>query len=110
MVSMKRSSDPLHLAPDKAETALLIIDVINDLGFEAGDQLLKFALPMATALAKLKRRANAAGIPVIYVNDNFGRWRSDFPTLVHLFSRPNVRGQPVVIRLKPKKHDYFVLK
>ena len=34
-------------APDKAAVALLLIDVINDLEFAEGDQLLPHALPMA---------------------------------------------------------------
>lgn len=64
--------------PDEAPVALVIIDVINDLDFPGGDRLLRHALPMADRLAALKRRAKAAGIPVIYANDNFGRWKSDF--------------------------------
>ena len=65
-------------APDKSDVALLIIDVINDLDFPEGEALLEHALPMARQIAALKRRAKEAGIPVIYVNDNFGRWQSNF--------------------------------
>jgi len=68
--------------PDKAVVALVLIDVINDLEFSEGEQLLRFALPMAERIAALKRRAKPAGVPVIYVNDNFGRWRSDFQVLI----------------------------
>jgi nicotinamidase-related amidase len=100
----------LNHAPDQAETALLLIDVINDLEFDGGDKLLVHALAMADALAALKRRAKAHGIPVIYANDNFGRWRSDFPTLVEHFLKTNVRGRPIVAQLQPEKDDYFVLK
>jgi nicotinamidase-related amidase len=103
-------NDRLNHAPDKAETALLLIDVINDLEFDGGEKLLVHALPMAAALAELKRRAKAAGIPAIYVNDNFGRWRSDFEKLVRHCLNPNVRGRPVVARLTPEEDDYFVLK
>ena len=42
--------------------------------FEEGKQLLKQALPMARRIAILKRRAKAASVPIIYVNDNFGHW------------------------------------
>ena len=58
--------------------ALLMIDVINDLAFPEGEQLLQQALPMARRIAELRQRATDCGIPVIYANDNFGRWRSDF--------------------------------
>ena len=34
-----RNRDRLNHAPDHAETALLLIDVINDLEFEGGDKL-----------------------------------------------------------------------
>jgi nicotinamidase-related amidase len=105
-----RNRDRLNHAPDHADTAVLLIDVINDLEFEGGDKLLPHALAMAGALAALKRRAKAHGIPVIYTNDNFGRWRSDFPTLVEQFLKPNVRGRPVVAQLRPEEDDYFVLK
>jgi hypothetical protein len=62
----------------------VLIDVINDLEFDGGERLLRYALPMADSLAALKRRAKAAGMPAIYANDNFGRWRSDFPRLVSI--------------------------
>jgi len=65
-------------APDKHKFALLLIDVINDFDFPEADQLLKYARPMARHLLRLKRRAQKAGVPVVYVNDNFGRWKSDF--------------------------------
>ena len=59
-------------------TALLLIDVINDLAFDGSDVLVAQAEPMAVRLSALKRRATAAGRPVIYINDNFGQWRRTF--------------------------------
>jgi len=97
-------------APDRAETVLLLIDVINDLEFDGGEKLLTQALPMAVSLAALKRRAKAAGVPAIYVNDNFGRWRSDFAKLVRHCLEEDVRGSPVAALLIPEQDDYFVLK
>jgi nicotinamidase-related amidase len=96
--------------PDRSRTALLIIDVINDMEFDRGAELLRRALPMARRLARLKRRAKAAGIPVIYANDNFGRWRSDFRRLLAHCLRGGVRGRPVAELLEPESDDYFVLK
>ena len=96
--------------PDKAEVALLLIDVINDLEFPEGDQLLRFALPMADRIAELKRRARAAEVPVVYVNDNFGRWRSDLNAQVEHCLRDGVRGKPSVEKLRPADDEYFVLK
>ena len=93
-----------------AGTALLLIDVINDLAFEGSEALVAQAEPMAARLATLKRRVTAAGIPSIYINDNFGQWRSDFrQTVTHCLS-PRSPGRRVSKRLRPTARDYFVLK
>ncbi len=102
--------DPLNHTPDQSDTVLIMIDVINDLEFDGGEDLLVHALPMARHLAALKRRAEAAGIPVIYANDNFGRWRSDFPVLVENCLTSDVRGRAIVELLVPDENDYFILK
>jgi nicotinamidase-related amidase len=91
-------------------TALLLIDVVNDLAFEGSEALIAQAEPMALRVAALKRRAARAGVPVIYVNDNFGQWRSDFRrTVAHCTSRSSP-GRVVSLRLRPTSRDYFVLK
>jgi nicotinamidase-related amidase len=91
-------------------TALLLIDVVNDLAFKGSDALVAQAEPMALRLATLKRRATAAGVPSIYINDNFGQWRSDFRhTVAHCTSRSSP-GRLVSRRLRPTARDYFVLK
>ncbi len=108
---MPAKNEDLHgNVPDKAEVALLLIDVINDLEFDSGAQLLEHALPMAEKIAALKRRAKQARIPVIYVNDNFGKWQSDFQKILNHCLEDDVRGKPVVELLKPDEDDYFVLK
>jgi nicotinamidase-related amidase len=93
-----------------AATALLLIDVVNDLAFEGAEALIVQAEAMAHRLARLKRRATRAGMPVIYVNDNFGQWRSDFRrTVAHCTARSSP-GRVVSRRLRPTAQDYFVLK
>jgi nicotinamidase-related amidase len=91
-------------------TALLLIDVINDMDFEGSDALVRQAVPMAHRLAKLKRRGAASGMPVIYINDNFGQWRSDFRSLVAHCTTDDVPGREVARILAPAEDDYFVLK
>jgi nicotinamidase-related amidase len=93
-----------------AGTALLLIDVINDLDFPDSDALVAEAEAMAKRLAALKRRASAAGLPCIYINDNFGQWRSDFRQTVAHCTSPSVPGRRVSRQLRPTKRDYFVLK
>jgi nicotinamidase-related amidase len=89
---------------------LLLIDVINDFDFEQGEELLRLAMPVGRNIAKLKERTRAAGIPSIYVNDNFGRWQSDFKKIVAHCRREDGRGKPFVEMLLPEDDDYFVLK
>ena len=96
--------------PDKSAVALLLIDVINDLEFDEGRQLLESALPMARKIAELKKRAKQAGVPTIYVNDNFGRWQSDFSKILAHCLETDVCGKPIAEILKPERDDYFVLK
>lgn len=91
-------------------TALLLIDVINDLAFEGAERLIAEAEPMAKRIAGVKERAVRAGVPVIYVNDNFGHWQSDFRrTVAHCTAR-SAPGHRASRRLRPTARDYFVLK
>jgi nicotinamidase-related amidase len=96
--------------PESSPVALLLIDVINDLEFPGAESLAAAAGPMARRIAALKRRARAAGIPAIYVNDNFGRWQSDFNKVVQHCLEDGVRGEEMARLLRPEEDDYFVLK
>jgi nicotinamidase-related amidase len=108
---MPHSSPDLHgNAPDRCEVALLLIDVINDFEFETGKQLYPAAFKAARELQQLKRRARTASVPCIYVNDNYGRWRSDFKMQVRHCLEDKTRGAPIVQLLLPDEDDYFVLK
>ena len=108
---MPAKNDDLHgNVPDECSIALVMVDVINDMEFRSGAALLENALPAARNLAKLKQRAKKAGVPVIYVNDNFGKWRSDFRQQLGHVLEEGVRGEPVAEMLRPDEDDYFVLK
>ena len=91
-------------------TALLLIDVINDLAFDGSEALVAQAEPMSQRISALKRQATRAGVPTIYVNDNFGQWRSDFRQTVSHCTAPTSPGRLVSRRLRPTSRDYFVLK
>src|SRR5689334_20839782 len=95
-------------APDDSPVALLIIDMINAFDFKGADQMLPRATAAARCIADLKRRARLSGVPVVYVNDNFGRWRSDFRQILeHVLDSP---GREIARILEPQRDDYFVLK
>ncbi len=108
---MPVKSQDLHgNVPDDSGAALLLIDVINDFEFDGGDALLELALPAGKQIATLKKRAKEIGIPVIYINDNFGKWQSDLNKIVSHCLEDGVRGEPFVQLVLPDADDYFVLK
>jgi nicotinamidase-related amidase len=94
----------------KSGLALVLVDVVNHFEFPDGKSILRQALAIAPGLARLKKRARKAGIPAIYVNDNFGQWRSDQSKLLKYCLRPEAAGRPFVEQLRPDDKDYFVLK
>jgi nicotinamidase-related amidase len=98
------------MAERRCRAVLLLIDVINRFDFDGGEALLRAARPVARRIATLKARAVRAGMPVVYVNDNFGRWRSDFRATVEHCLRDDAPGREIVQRLAPTARDYFVLK
>jgi nicotinamidase-related amidase len=108
---MPAKNDDLHgSVPEKCPIALLIVDVINDMEFEGGEDLFEHALPMARRLAQFAAQAREAGVPVVYVNDNFGRWRSDFRALLDHCVTQDKTGAPIARLLAPANSDYVVLK
>ncbi|HEX2076925.1 MAG TPA: isochorismatase family cysteine hydrolase [Longimicrobium sp.] len=108
---MSQESPDLHgNAPDDSPAALLIIDMINDLEWPGGEKVVEPAVAAAERIAALKQEARARRIPVIYANDNFGKWRSDFREVVKHCLEDGVRGQRLAELLRPDGNDYFVLK
>lgn len=97
-------------APDNALVALLIVDMISDFEFKDVEQLFRYVPEAAERIARLKMKARQAGVPVVYVNDNYGKWQSDFRKLVEHCLKEPVRGRPIVEKLLPSDDDYFVLK
>jgi nicotinamidase-related amidase len=94
----------------KARTALLLVDVINLFDFPRGAALARRSLAPARNIRRLRDRAHERGVPVVYVNDNWGRWRSDFKAIVADCSRPERPGAPIAELLEPTPRDFFVLK
>jgi nicotinamidase-related amidase len=101
---------PVSNSLPKSSVALVLVDVINHFEFPDGTRTLKNSLPLAPRLVRLKARAAKAGIPVIYVNDNFGQWRSDSSKLLEYCLRPEAKGRDFVEAIRPDPNDYFVLK
>src|SRR3954467_7764793 len=83
--------------------ALLIIDCINDLEFPGGEKVLPWAMKLASHLASFRAAAHRSGLPVIYVNDNLGKWRNNFDELYIYCPRRSARGRALSHKLKPSR-------
>ncbi|MBN8211079.1 cysteine hydrolase [Bacillus sp. NTK071] len=93
---------------NKTSVALLLIDVINTMDFKDAELLARYTEKTADSIASLKVKAKAAGVPLIYVNDNYGLWQSDFKKVINYAACAN--GQHLVDRLEPEDDDYTVVK
>src|SRR4051794_23052922 len=109
---MSHQSQPAPIAPDVAPrgTALLVVDMISCWDFPDADKLVRGARRIAPNIAALKARCRETGTPVIYANDNRGRWRSDFPMLVGESLERGGMAAEITRALEPEHDDYFVLK
>lgn len=100
-----------HLAARHPTTmALIVIDMMNIWTMANGPKVRRAARAMLPALARMVQRARDAKAPVIYANDNFGRWRSNMPALVEQSRRSHPDSQAIVEAIAPVATDYVVLK
>ena len=103
-------ASPLAVETARGGMALLIVDMISCWDFPDAGKLLPAASAIAPRIAALARRCKARGVPVIYANDNRGRWRSDFAALAELSLACGGPGAAITAGLLPAHDDYFVLK
>ncbi len=90
--------------------ALLVVDMVSSWDFADADALARAAVAIAPRIGALKRRCVAAGVPVVFVNDNRGRWRSEFRELVRASIAESEAGAAIAEQLQPDDDDYSVLK
>lgn len=91
-----------------SKTALIVIDMINTYDHKDADLLLPSVTSVVPVLTDLLGRARHDEVPVIYVNDNFGEWRSHHGELLeHALAGPRAE---LVEPLKPDRSSLFVLK
>ena len=94
--------------PARSRTALLLIDFMNPLEFDGGARLAPAAVRAAARTAALKRRLARA--PVIYCNDNFGHWGSDFEALIEYCRARGGAPARMAELLAPAPRDRSILK
>ena len=94
----------------KPRRALLLIDFFNASGFAEVPGILPALSRAAANAAALKARVRASGVPIIYANDNFGAWTTEFPSLVETCVRMPGRAGAVARMLRPEQGDRSLLK
>ncbi len=94
----------------KSALAMLLVDFINPLDFPGAEDLAEPAVAAARSASKLARWARSHDIPVIYANDNFGSWRSNFDAMVGRLIKSSGAGATLVRLLRPRRGDLTVLK
>lgn len=98
-----------HRDQSRGGTALLIVDMINCFDFAQADLLRHKAEAAARAILALREEVSAAGLPVVYVNDNFGEWHSEKSRLVER-ALAEAQAESALARLSPRGEDYFIIK
>jgi nicotinamidase-related amidase len=96
--------------PAPGRVALLLIDVINPLDFPGAGPLSRRALDASQAILRLRDEADRLGVPVVYVNDNYGHWGSEKTKLVASCAAASAAAKSLVSRLAPRPHDFFIIK
>ena len=97
-----------YIARPMPRRALVVIDMINTYDHEDAERLRASAEEVVPVIGALLERARDASAPVIYVNDNFGQWRSDQRALVE-----NAIGSEhgsLVEPIAPNEDAMFVVK
>ncbi|MFI8165259.1 cysteine hydrolase family protein [Streptomyces sp. NPDC085931] len=88
--------------------ALIVVDMINTYDHEDAELLVPSVEQIVPVVADLIDRARKADVPVIYANDNFGRWRSHHGELVDAaLARPQAR---LIEPIRPDEESLFVVK
>lgn len=90
--------------------AILVIDVLSRFEFEGGPTLARRLARAARRLSLFLRRAREREVPVIYANDNLGRWRSSQTALIEACVRRGGDAARIATALRPAAQDYFVIK
>ncbi|MER5550405.1 isochorismatase family cysteine hydrolase [Streptomyces sp. NPDC002793] len=91
-----------------SRSALVVIDMINTYGHPDADALVPSVRDALPRIVDLIGRARNDGVPVIYVNDNFGEWRSHHGEIIETtLSGPH---SDLVEPVLPDDDSLFVVK
>lgn len=91
--------------------ALLLIDVFSHFRFEDGAALAQAQLQSAPAVAAETAACRRQRIPVLYCNDNFGRWHETWQDVLAFTANEGLPASAELLaRLRPQPGDFVLLK
>ncbi|WP_163582230.1 isochorismatase family cysteine hydrolase [Gracilibacillus saliphilus] len=90
------------------KTAVLFIDLINDFTFHEGDLLLNNTRKILPNIKRLKQYAKERNYPIIYINDHYDTWETDFKQIAQTCL--SSKNEDIIEQGMPDKEDYFIMK
>jgi nicotinamidase-related amidase len=90
------------------KSALIVVDMLNEYDHEDADVLVESARAALPAMQRLIERAEQAGTPIVYVNDNGGDWGAGRPELVERAVAG--RARDLVDPIAPRAGTWFIAK
>jgi nicotinamidase-related amidase len=110
-LALKRHTIGLPPPTHRSErVALVILDVVSTYAFDGGARLLRAMKACAPNIVAVAERARRASVPVIYVNDGVGHWKSDFPDVFSTCCQHSPKVRALLQPLRPADGDYVILK
>lgn len=91
-----------------SNTALLIIDMINDFSFHNGHILAEKSNIIAQNIKVLKQLCKSKNIPIIYINDHYNIWKADIKQITNHCL--NDRSTSIIKTIPIEEYDYFLIK
>jgi nicotinamidase-related amidase len=89
------------------KTALIVVDMLNSYEHDDADELTKSVEAVVEPLSQLIARAEDEGVELVYVNDNYGDWKSSQEDLARQ-ALEGARPDLVEPLLPPDSADFVV--
>ncbi len=91
-----------------ANTALLVIDIINPFDFKHGKTLANHTKKIVKPINSVRKYCLEHQLPVIYINDHYELWKADYKEIYKKCY--NELSDSIITPLQPMDTDFFLIK